>query len=401
MVFSLAKVYRVISGFRLFFRDVGYFLWTSSISRIALMVFLLMIGGAFAMALVEGHINREFDSVGDAIWWALVTITTVGYGDKVPVSTGGRIVGALVIFSGYGLLSIFMATIASALVTKRIREGRGLEKVKCKGHIVICGWNLHAERVISNLMRSSGSQKVGVVLVNELPEEEINDIMFKYRGLNIKFVRGDFSRESVLDRANIREAAAAIVLADTSGGTVEKADERTILSTLAIKSMAPTVKVGAELLNAENVGHLRRANVDDIILRGEFNGFLLASSAISPGVPQVVRELLTLDEGNEFQRVKIPRGYVGHTFGELAEYFSREHGAILVAVGNEEEKITLDDILTDDYSAIDAFIKRKFAEAEVDYPEEKAEKLRVRVNPGNDHIIMEGDFAIVIARERI
>lgn len=398
---SFAKLYyHSVKRFQLFFQSLWYALWTKSIPRIALMMFLVMIGGAFAVVLIEGQINRQFDSIGDAIWWALVTITTVGYGDKVPVSTGGRIVGALVIFSGYGLLSIFMATIASIFVAKKIKEGKGLEKVGLKEHIVICGWNFHAERIISSLMKSNTSKRLDVVLVNELPEEEVSDIMFKYRQLNIKFVRGDFSQESVLRRANVGEAAAAIVLADTSGGAVEKADGRTILATLAIKSMVPTVKVGAELLDAENVGHLRRANVDDIIIRGEFSGFLLASAAVSPGIPQVVKELLTFDEGNEFWRSEIPKGYVNRTFGELSEYFRKKHGAILVAVGTEMEDITLDDIMTDDYSAIDAFIKRKFSEVGR-YSPGGMEKIRVRVNPGNDYIISEGDFAIVISTESI
>ena len=85
----------------------------------------------------------------------------------------------------------------------------------------------------------------------------MESLKFKYRDHDFKFLRGDFTREDVLARANILQARSAILLADTSGQhSLEKADERTILGTLAIKSLAPEVKTCAELLNPENRQHL-------------------------------------------------------------------------------------------------------------------------------------------------
>jgi hypothetical protein len=63
--------------------------------------------------------DSNIRSVWDGLWWAVVTIATVGYGDRFPVSIGGRIVGFLLMFFGVGMMSLFTATIASLRRWKR------------------------------------------------------------------------------------------------------------------------------------------------------------------------------------------------------------------------------------------------------------------------------------------
>ena len=59
-------------------------------------------------------------------------MTTVGYGDYAPSTSEGRIFAVLVMFAGISLTAMFTAVISSIFVAKRIREDKGLEKVKCK-----------------------------------------------------------------------------------------------------------------------------------------------------------------------------------------------------------------------------------------------------------------------------
>ena len=180
---------------------------------------------------------------------------------------------------------------------------------------------------------------------------------------------------------------------------MEKADEHTILGTLAVKSLAPEVKTCAELLNPENRQHLRRANVDEIVVRGEHVGNLLANATVSPGLPRVFSLLLSPDEENKMWKVEIPSSYVGKTAGELAAYFRDNHQALLLALLSERKSLALDKILTDDYSAIDQFIKRKFEEADKDFFGKK-ERVQVVLNPAHDVVIVEEDSAVVLARKR-
>lgn len=96
--------------------------------------------------------NKEgasIHSLWDGFWWAIVTICTVGCGDKLPTTDAGRIVGLVLMVLGIYLLSLITATIASVFVEQKIREGKGLETLKCTEHTVICGWNRYAEEVIA------------------------------------------------------------------------------------------------------------------------------------------------------------------------------------------------------------------------------------------------------------
>jgi len=361
---------------------------------------VILFGGAITLYLLENRVNETVNSFGDAIYWAIISMTTTGYGDITPATTAGRVVAAIVVLSGLILLSIVTATVASVFVEKKIREGKGLEIIKFKDHIVLCGWNNNAQEAVEGLIRSMPAKEVRLVLVNELSEDEVESVKYKFQDQDLRFLRGDFTREDVLARANIFQAQSAILLADTSGQhSLENADERTILGTLAIKSMAPDVKTCAELLNPENKEHLRRANVDEIIVRGEHIGNLLAGAATSPGLPRVISSLLSPEEENNLWNAPVPSRFIGKPVAELAAYFKKEHQALLIALLTERKGLVLENILTDDYSAIDQFIKRKFEEAGKDYFSKK-ERIIATLNPADDMLLTEDDSAVVIARKR-
>ena len=108
--------------------------------------------GALAIYISDRYYQTHgSEGIFDAIYWAVVTITTVGYGDIVPSSKVGKIFALMIIISGPALLSLITATIASIFVERKIREGKGLEAVKDRGHIIICGWNENGEKVWTRL----------------------------------------------------------------------------------------------------------------------------------------------------------------------------------------------------------------------------------------------------------
>jgi voltage-gated potassium channel len=79
---------------------------------------LMMIFSTIAMLNFEKAPNSNINNPEDAIWWAFTTVTTVGYGDKYPVTTGGRIVAALLMVSSVGLFGIFTGFVASFFVAE-------------------------------------------------------------------------------------------------------------------------------------------------------------------------------------------------------------------------------------------------------------------------------------------
>jgi len=94
-----------------------------------------------------------------------------------------------VVLSGLLLFSMVTATVASVFVEKKIREGKGLETVKSKDHIVLCGWNNNAEEFIEGILRSMAVKKLSLILVNELSEDEVESLKYKYRDQDFRFLR--------------------------------------------------------------------------------------------------------------------------------------------------------------------------------------------------------------------
>lgn len=93
-------------------------------SMIILAILVLQFGGIAVLHFESASPNANITTAGDALWWSIVTISTVGYGDKYPVTTGGRAVGTTAIIVGVALFS----TIAAFLSTAFISRGKQVEE---------------------------------------------------------------------------------------------------------------------------------------------------------------------------------------------------------------------------------------------------------------------------------
>ena len=101
----LARVAKVSGGsFRRLIRQLG---------RVGLYTLLLIVSAAYVAYQVEQPVNDQFASYGDSVFWAIVTVTTVGYGDIVPITAAGRFMAVILMFSGVGLLGVLAGTLAS------------------------------------------------------------------------------------------------------------------------------------------------------------------------------------------------------------------------------------------------------------------------------------------------
>jgi len=345
--------------------------------------------------VVEMSANHHYDSIWDSIYWFAVTIATVGYGDITPRTTGGKLLTIPLIMLGVILMSFLTGTIASILTATRIREGRGLQKLNLQNHVVICGYNSNIERVIGGIVSTARSLP-DIVLINTHPETEITNLIERFSEATIRFVRGDYTAEPTLMRASIVNASSAIILADPGPDGQAKPDDRTLIAALAIKSVARNVEVCAELLDAANEVHLKRAGVDQIIFSGEFNGFLLSSAVMTPGITQALREIMCTDRGSVIKRAPIPRELVGKSFHTAVMDFMEHQGSILLGVITEKKTFNMEDMLKGDKDVIDDFIRRKFEEAGRSLEIESKGRMTVVMNPGKNYHITEDDFAVIL-----
>lgn len=139
--FSVMRLSRVFRIFRLF-RLVRVFSLMKRFSRLyqkrfvknelqyaALIVITILLFSAYGIYLFERSANPEINDIGDAMWWSIVTVTTVGYGDKVPITPMGKVIGVILMFLGIGIIGVLSGTIASYLL-RGYRGGREAEDIE-------------------------------------------------------------------------------------------------------------------------------------------------------------------------------------------------------------------------------------------------------------------------------
>jgi len=363
--------------------------------RLALSILVAVgVGGVvFSLFEAEGNPARALRKLWDGIWWAFVTTTTLGYGDVVPRTPGGRVTAIVLMFSGVVFLSLITATIASVLVERKAREGKGLGTTEFSRHIIVCGWNEHGRQVLEGL--AATREGAEVVLVNELEEEDFAQLTLELPQLNLFFVRGDFTHESVLKRAGVERASCAIILADTSSESAQKADDRTVLGALAVKSLNPECRLSAEIENRENAPHLRRAMVDEIASGGDFASYVLSWGVLAPGLSEAARELIGSGPMGLARR-RIPSSFVGKTFGQLCAHF-REQGLLTLGIISEVKQVTMEEMLKEGSTFVEQFVRDTFKEAEMEeYLRGGRTDTQVRLNPPDEQVIAEGDWAITV-----
>ncbi len=129
--FRLLRLFRIFKAYRIVHRyGIGYIFSYLSRNRaesalyiLVLMVILIIEAGAVLVLQAErGTPDANIVTAVDAIWWAYVTITTVGYGDRYPVTLAGRLVGILVLTTGVAVFATFAGLISSKLLGRAADE---------------------------------------------------------------------------------------------------------------------------------------------------------------------------------------------------------------------------------------------------------------------------------------
>jgi voltage-gated potassium channel len=88
-----------------------------------LVIVVLEVGSILVVKAEAGAPNANIKTGGDALWWAIVSVATVGYGDKYPVTPAGRLIGVFVIIGGVGLFGVFTGFLARFFLTPRAEDG--------------------------------------------------------------------------------------------------------------------------------------------------------------------------------------------------------------------------------------------------------------------------------------
>jgi len=289
---------------------------------------LVLLSVLSAVGLWRLEPNAPF---ADWLWWSVVTLTTVGYGDITPSSVGGRLIGIVLMFFGIGVLSMLTATIASFFVERNLKRERGMGLYKLQDHIIICQWNDRAREILCELRANPRTAKTPVLLLADVDSKPVDDDQ-------LHFLRGSATEEN-LRQAGIDKASTVVILGNNRLDENAR-DAQVVLAALAVESLNPEVYTIAELVGEENVPHCQRARADEIIVGRVFSSHLIATATIDHGLSKVISEVLSSRYGNDLEKLPVPEALAGREFFEVFSEMKRTNSAIVVAVQRGEEVVT-------------------------------------------------------------
>ncbi len=283
-------------------------------------------------------------SIGSSFYWGLTTV--LGQGDPSYItSPAGWLISWLLILFGVALFGTITGALIAIVIDFLLKEGQGMGASGYEGHVVVCGWNSTARDLIAELR--SDAYKVKIVVIAPLDKNPAGD--------GVYFVKGDPTDPADLERAGLEKASAALIFpVDESND----ADMRSILTVIAIESVAPEVRTVAEVNNPRHADHFRRARVDELLVSSQVGARLLARSALYPGLTELVADIVSGGDGSELYRVEIPDDYLGLSVDAVSARLRSEHRATLLSISRNGK----------------AF-----------------------VNPPADFVIVRGDDAVVVA----
>ena len=378
--------------------------------RYAVWSILLMLLSTTVLTIVEydtfrdsvsGHLGKDnpnfFDTFYNTFWWSVVTFTTVGYGDVSPVTHFGKLLSIIIMLLNFGIVTLLGGAVASVLVAERLKGDDKLDESKFNGHLIIAGWNPFVPSVLRILQTGKNSTSV-VILVNETDGEIIERAISVFEDLDITHICENFTNETVLRKAFLDKAGMFMILPDNSGllPHEEPDEDKTVLTCLTAKAISEDCPVVAHVLNPENVSHLQRANVNEIVMPDEHVPHLLAKHVTNPGVPQLFDELINQEEDDKgIQQVGIPRPLMGQTHNKISAYFKFKHQWLLVGYAIRKSGFSLEDQMGESGSPlIRDMITEQLEGAGIKLSSD--EHVVVEINPPDDYVIDDKHRALVL-----
>ncbi|MBQ8692977.1 MAG: NAD-binding protein, partial [Synergistaceae bacterium] len=223
---------------------------------------------------------------------------------------------------GVAFFGVIFVEVLQRILNSKLKEmlGEVLGMGVCgfEGHVLICGWNGRGPHLVRQLLASG---REIAVIASERPNDLSHDVFF---------VQGSPSEREILIKGGVEKARAAIILWDPKFGDD---DSKTILTGLAVESIAPEVYTVMELHNPENERYARYAHVDDLLYTDSLIADITAMCTHYEGISSFIRDILSTDDnGHSFASFDVPEEFNGKNIGSLFKYFKADKNILPVGV---------------------------------------------------------------------
>jgi voltage-gated potassium channel len=295
--------------------------------RIFVLLGAILIYGTTGFLYFELSENPDL-SWSDGLWYTVVTMTTVGYGDFFPKTTGGRfLVGWPIMVFGIGLLGYALSVIAAALITSKSKEIKGMSSFELKNHLIIFNFAGLAkiERILDELFLDPAfANSTPIVLVDAFLDELPPELQKR----SLHFVKGNPVRDQTLTRAAIDHARHAIILSRDPGDPAS--DNLNVTIALAIEGRNRKTITVVECVDQASEELLRKVGCDRIVCTSRFGANFVSQELLNPGVQEVINDMLSAQDGQQIYFTKVDRDA---SFAEF-EKICRDHQHLALGISS-------------------------------------------------------------------
>ncbi|XP_055336126.1 calcium-activated potassium channel slowpoke-like isoform X3 [Paramacrobiotus metropolitanus] len=248
----------------------------------------------FYTVLEHGHSYWKF------LYFSVVTISTVGYGDIAPVTAMGRAFDCVYIL---GTIALFASSLPEVgnMVRSKLKYGGGFKPESGLEHVVVCGHITFsiANRFLENFFSSAydTSYLCVVFISNQDPDMEM-EALLRSNFAQVEYLQGDVLNSQDLARTAMQRALACLIIADKKPEQTDTEDATNVLRVIAIKNFHSMTRIIVQIYHKRNHVHLTNLSSwnslrgDTIVSLFEIKMGLLAKNCIAPGFSTMVSNLM-------------------------------------------------------------------------------------------------------------
>jgi voltage-gated potassium channel len=303
-------------------------------------VFVLMLNIMFGLAfyIAEKPVQPELTRL-DSIWWSIVTMTTVGYGDISPQTFLGRfVISYACFFLGIGSIGYILGTIAESFFNSITRRKNGMMPIKSTDHVIICNCPSipRTLQLVRELRANPNYRDIAVVVVTDV----LDSIPDEFKEEQIQYYHGSPLDEEVLLKANVKASKGVIIQAKDPADASSDAHSFATGTLIEIieKETGKSIQTVVELVSEKNERMLLRSNIDGVVPSGAMTDQLIVQEFCNPGIREVYEQLVTNKQGSQFYIVDTQ--WIGKRFQDLQiEVIKHAEEAQLVGIMRDGDPV--------------------------------------------------------------